>query len=292
MSKKTYKTVSGLLRSGEERLGVRLYKLNGDELIAATKTGQRDILNNLLPQIEGLPVIAADVDPLDGINQLLAIGGSERQVKALKDCLRWLKSYRILTGMTFSGVKVISEPRESGRSIIYRGYSIKEINGTCAYSVSKNGAIVSPQPTEEAALRWVDAARLLDCPLSSALPQPSRPRLVCYRVDGFKRDDRNVRVIMIVDADPEDNFSGDGRPHAIAEKIAPNCRFPFSENIDHPVPDAAKNRLLSAEELYALVPKMNPKRTRPRKHPLPSASQAEPPVRRKKTPLNPAHWRR
>ena len=122
------------------------------------------------------------------------MGGTDRQVKALKDCQRWLKNYRIITITVVPQVK-----------------------------------------TEQG--------------------------LVSYRVDGFTRDDHKVRVIVIVDADPNSGIM-EGRPHQIAEALAgPEYCFHSSQNINRLVPDAAKNRLFaSEEELYAAAPELDPKR--------------------------------
>ena len=81
--------MSGYLRSNEYGLDQRTCKLEGDERVAAVKKGQRDILNNLLPQLDGLPILDSSIDPIDGIKQLIATGGTDLQVKALKYCQRW-----------------------------------------------------------------------------------------------------------------------------------------------------------------------------------------------------------
>jgi hypothetical protein len=69
------------------------------------KAGQRDIINGLLPQL-GLPQIDTNETPLDGIERLLMAGGTEVQVKALKDCQRWLKNYSIVLNVTIEATSV------------------------------------------------------------------------------------------------------------------------------------------------------------------------------------------
>ena len=51
--------------------------------------GERTAIDALLPQL-GLPQLDANGTPYDGINRLLAIGSTKQQVKALKDCQRFL----------------------------------------------------------------------------------------------------------------------------------------------------------------------------------------------------------
>jgi hypothetical protein len=80
--------------------------------------------------------------------------------------------------------------------------------------------------------------------------------LVTYLVHGFKRGDHNLHISVLIDA-PE--FSG--RAFELAEEIAGSdyC-FHASENCSVPIPDEIKNKLLSSEELYAVVPELDPHR--------------------------------
>jgi hypothetical protein len=88
----------------------------------------------------------------------------------------------------------------------------------------------------------------------AAIPQDANA--APYRVDGFERDDHDVRVIVIVDVAHGSNEGA----HRIAEAIAGEAYcFPMSRNIDHPVNPAAKNRLFfSEEELFEAAPELRP----------------------------------
>ncbi|MDE5446476.1 hypothetical protein GWG65_34970 [Bradyrhizobium sp. CSA207] len=104
--------MSGYLRSEDERMRCKIpWDASDDARIEATKTGLRDIINHMLDQLE-LPILDDRVSPLDGIECLLVVGGTDRQVKALKDCQRWLKRYRVVTGLGFSHIVTM----ESGRA--------------------------------------------------------------------------------------------------------------------------------------------------------------------------------
>jgi hypothetical protein len=90
----------------------------------------------------------------------------------------------------------------------------------------------------------------------TAIPQVKTAQgLVSYHVSGFRRDDHNSRVSVIVDAE---EYGGDSR-FALAEKIAgPDYCFHAASNINALVPDDAKNKLFTSnEELYAVVPALN-----------------------------------
>jgi hypothetical protein len=97
MSKK-YKTVGGYLRAEDERMQCRL-PIDMNDVIAATKEGLHRIVDGLLLQI-GLPPLDANETPHDGIARLLAIGGTDLQLKVLRDCQRWLKDYRIIMSVS------------------------------------------------------------------------------------------------------------------------------------------------------------------------------------------------
>jgi hypothetical protein len=105
----------------------------------------------------------------------------------------------------------------------------------------------------ESCRRWLKNYVIVLC--VTAIPQVKTAQgLVSYHVQGFRRDDHNSRVSMIVDSE---EFSGDS--HALAEKIAgPDYCFHMASNINLLVPDAAKNVLFTSdEELYAAVPELN-----------------------------------
>jgi hypothetical protein len=112
---KKYKTVSGYLRSEDMRLQCKIpWDASDDARIAATKAGQRDILNGLLAQL-ALPKLDENETPRDGIERLLRIvgfsaSGTSQQVKALEDCQRWLKNYFIPLNSRVHHVTVVSEP--------------------------------------------------------------------------------------------------------------------------------------------------------------------------------------
>jgi hypothetical protein len=199
MTTKKFKTVSGYLRSHDDGLRRTVAKVPEDQFVEAAAVAVRKILNNLLPQIDNLPMLDTDYAPLEGIEQLLKLGGTERQVNALEDCKRWLsKPIHIVT---------------------------------------------------------LNSAR------SAMIPQVKTAQgLISYRVDGYRNDDTGVSVTMIVDAKM-------GEAHEMAAAIAgPDYCFAVSCNIDHAVPDAAKNKLFfSVEELYAAVPEMRPSSSRGRR---------------------------
>jgi hypothetical protein len=196
MTTKKYKTVAGYLRSCGESLSYRKMPEDRDQHIAAVRAGQRDIINNLLPQIGITGRIEAAEKPSDGVERLLAMGGTAQQVSALEACRRWLKNYVIILSV-------------------------------------------------------------------SAIPQVKTAEgLVSYEVNGFRRGDTKSRVSMIVDQDPAN--SAIRSPHAIAEEIAgPEYCFHACSNINHWVPDSAKNRLFTSdEELYTAVPQLRPHQSR------------------------------
>ena len=101
---KKYKTVSGYLRNADNRLQYNLPE-DRDQRIAAVRSGQRDIINNLLPQLGLSTTIDVNEKPSDGIARMLAAGGTEQQVKALKDCQRWLKNYVVVLSATVVPVR-------------------------------------------------------------------------------------------------------------------------------------------------------------------------------------------
>jgi hypothetical protein len=102
---------------------------------------------------------------------------------------------------------------------------------------------------EAAAAAKAERARLL-----AAIPQQAG--VTVHRVDGFLREDHDLRAIMIVDVADGSNVSA----HQIAEEIAGSgYRFTISCNIDHPVNTAAKNRLFFSEkELFEAAPELRP----------------------------------
>jgi hypothetical protein len=96
MTTKRFKTIAGYLHSAEDELQYRIPRdADDDAIVAATRAGQRDIINRLLPQL-ALPKLDESEAPIDGIERLIAAGGTEQQVKALRACQRWLKNYLIV----------------------------------------------------------------------------------------------------------------------------------------------------------------------------------------------------
>jgi hypothetical protein len=91
--------------------------------------------------------------------------------------------------------------------------------------------------------------------------------MTTYLVHGFNRQDRSIRVSMLIDSD------GRGYPlvsaHNIAEQIAgPGFCFHMSENVDPRVaiPEDAKSILfMSDADLYARVPELDWRRQRRRR---------------------------
>jgi hypothetical protein len=105
---KKFKTVAGYLRSNGDRLFWRPLPDDKEQLIAAVRIGQRDILNNLLPQI-GIADRIGDAElPREGIERLLKLGGNEQQVAALEACRRWLKNFIIPISSTFTVTRIDS----------------------------------------------------------------------------------------------------------------------------------------------------------------------------------------
>ena len=116
---KKYKTVAGYLRSCGDRLQYGKLPEDKDQRIAAVQAGQRDIINNLFPQIGLAHRIEPTEKPIDGVARLLAIGGTAQQVSALEACRRWLKNYVIVLGVT-----VIPQVKTAERLVSYhvRGF--------------------------------------------------------------------------------------------------------------------------------------------------------------------------
>ena len=133
MTTKRYKTVSGYLSSRGRGLQYSLSNLSDDQVIAATKTGQRDIINNLLPQL-GLPVLLGGLgeELHDGINRLIEAGGTEHQIKALKDCARWLRNYKIVT---IVGSAVIPQVKTEQGFVSYHVYGFSRTNHSVKISL-------------------------------------------------------------------------------------------------------------------------------------------------------------
>jgi len=108
---KKFKTVSGYLNSEDERMRCKIpWDASDEARITAIKAGLRDIINRMLDQL-ALPKLDANETPLDGVNRLLAAGGTSQQLKALQDCQRWLKRYRVVTGLGFSHIVTMDSGR-------------------------------------------------------------------------------------------------------------------------------------------------------------------------------------
>jgi hypothetical protein len=108
MARKKFKTVAGYLRSGGDQLLSRHLPEDKERCIAVVRAGQRDILNNLFPQI-GIADRISDAElPREGIERLLRLGGNEQQVAALETCRRWLKNFIIPLSSTVTVTRVAS----------------------------------------------------------------------------------------------------------------------------------------------------------------------------------------
>jgi hypothetical protein len=109
MSTKKFKTVAGYLRSMEENMEGRIpHGLSADERVARVKIGQRDIINQLLPQL-ALPKLEEDLTPLNGVKLLIEVGGTEQQMKALKAIERWLKNTIIVISSSVTALPTTNQ---------------------------------------------------------------------------------------------------------------------------------------------------------------------------------------
>jgi hypothetical protein len=120
MRHKKFKTVAGYLRSCGERLQYHELPEDKDQRIAAVQAGQRDIINNLLPQIGLAQRIEATEKPIDGIARLLAQGGTAHQIAPLEACRRWLKNYLIVLSVT-----AIPQVKTAQGRVSYHVYGFK-----------------------------------------------------------------------------------------------------------------------------------------------------------------------
>jgi hypothetical protein len=109
MGHKKFKTVAGYLRSGGDLLLCRpSLPVDKEQCIAEVRAGQRDILNNLFPQI-GIGDRIGDAElPCEGVERLLKLGGNEQQVAALETCRRWLKNFIIPLSSTVTVTRIDS----------------------------------------------------------------------------------------------------------------------------------------------------------------------------------------
>jgi hypothetical protein len=206
MRHKKFKTVAGYLRSMGDNLYYRqeMAKLRGGAGLS-DEEGEKQIINNLLPQIGISGVIEPTEKPRDGIHRLRQTVQDERHMKALNDCLKWL--------------------------------------GRGRWTVTTSGDPVSSKDLTSAVIPQVKTAQ----------------GRVSYHVSGFKRGNTKSCVHIIVDAEELG-----GEQFDIAEQLAgPDYCFHASSNINMLVPDNAKNILFTSdEELYAVVPELNPHQRR------------------------------
>ena len=108
MAQKKFKTVAGYLRSMSDQLLWRDLPEDKEQRIAAVRAEQRNILNNLFPQI-GIPDRIGDAErPREVIERLLKLGGNEQQVAALETCRRWLKNFMIPLSSTMTVTRIDS----------------------------------------------------------------------------------------------------------------------------------------------------------------------------------------
>jgi hypothetical protein len=102
MLRMNYKGVNDYPRREHLRLENGLPQGDRDEVIAAVKAGQRDIINQLLPQVE-LPELDACETLYDGLRHLIAAAHTPEQVNVLRQCQHWLKNFSV-------GVYISSPP--------------------------------------------------------------------------------------------------------------------------------------------------------------------------------------
>jgi hypothetical protein len=110
MRHKKFKTVAGYLRSMGDNLSYRqeMAKLRNG-VTMSDEEGERQIINNLLPQIGISGSIEPAEKPPDGIHRLRQTVQEERHIKALNDCLKWLGRDRGHWTVTTSGGPVSSK---------------------------------------------------------------------------------------------------------------------------------------------------------------------------------------
>ena len=77
MKKKSFKTVSGYLRS-HTGLDISVYGMSKEQRIAEHRAQQRRTIDHLLPQL-GLPKLDADEQPIDGVKRLIGLGGTAQR---------------------------------------------------------------------------------------------------------------------------------------------------------------------------------------------------------------------
>jgi hypothetical protein len=103
MRNKKFKTVLGYLRSVGE--GIRDEK------------GERQTINNLLPKIGISGGIEPNEKPWDGIHRLRQTVQDERHIKALNDCVKWLRRphYTVTTKGELVSSKTIAKWMEESK---------------------------------------------------------------------------------------------------------------------------------------------------------------------------------
>jgi CRISPR/Cas system type I-B associated protein Csh2 (Cas7 group RAMP superfamily) len=120
MARKKFKTVAGYLRS----MGDDLYykqetaQRQGRPAISDAE-GKRQILNNLLPQIGIAGCIGSDEKPVDAIKRLREAAQTERDIKNLDACLKWLRVPPTPMHMQFIG----ASSSVTGVGMMFRGES-------------------------------------------------------------------------------------------------------------------------------------------------------------------------
>jgi hypothetical protein len=88
---KKFKTVAGYLRSMGDQLYYKQEKAKLEHRpVISDDEGERDIINNLLPQLGIVGRIGQDEKPRDGVKRLQQAAQGDAQVKALAACLKWL----------------------------------------------------------------------------------------------------------------------------------------------------------------------------------------------------------
>ena len=120
--RKKFKTIAGYLRSMEQDLWhQQAIAERSGKVGISDDDGRRQIINNLLSQIEGAGSIDQAESPRDGVKRLRVTATSARQVEALDACARWL--VHPPAKVTFVGATAESA------GMIYRGkdYTQQEI---------------------------------------------------------------------------------------------------------------------------------------------------------------------
>jgi hypothetical protein len=273
VARKKFKTIAGYLKSAGNDFYDKQERANrAGTLTVSEEQARRDILNYLLPQIGIKGQIGPAEKPIDVITRLRQAPERDAgQIENLDTCLQWLGRRlgpsSVFVGATTETHRAISGGVTRAVECIFRGvdYTIEQVDGFWRWRCDGGGSrgFVAERKgfaSKEAAA--ADARQVINEHVSRA--HNARAEIMTsYHVHGFRRDDHETRVCMIVDANQF--MSGGDSPHTIAGKIAgPEYCFHACSNINQRVlvPDHLKNRLFTTadelKELYAAVPQLNP----------------------------------